>query len=621
MSQTPTNDQELSREQKRERLKQLLLERNKPVAYPLSFSQQSLWIQDKFEGSGAVYNMKFGLTLDGTLDAALLEQVFNRIVARHDTLRSVFGEVEGEPRQLVYPNRPVKMVVVDLQSFPLALAGDLARSLLVTHCQGLFDLSKGPLFRAFLYRLAPDRHIQLLVMHHTINDGWSMGIFVHETVASYSALIGGKEPVLPALAVQFSDYASRQREMVSSGGMDRTLAYWKEQLAGAPALLDLAIEKPRPAVMRFQGGWETFEVPAAHVKPLRELARTTGSTLFMVLNAAFGVLMARYTGQEDMVIGTPLANRRRPEYQALIGFFANMIPLRLDLTGEPSFKELVRRTKSICRDAFANQAIPFPYLLQELDLPRHSDYQSLVQVMFALHSFEVGDLGIPGVAVAQFPVDAGTSMFDLYLAMTEKGDVLDCSVEYNGDLFSRQGVHRLIGHMLTLLSDLAAQADQPISLLNVLTDAERQDLLVAWQGPAQAVPALSVSGLIAQRAALAAAAPALEQGAEVWSYGQLSAMASQIAAFLTRQGVGPGVLVGVASDSLSDQIASLLGILQSGAGFLVLPGSIEENTTSLPKNCLVLTRSGWRLNRRLPSATWRRFSKVKAQRILPERFQ
>ncbi len=566
-------DKAASLAEKRALLKQLLAQKSEPVAHPLSYSQQSLWVQDQFQGPNATYNMKYGLWLDGNLDATILEQCFWTICRRHGTLRTSFRQVDNEPKQLVHPPRDRALPVIDLSS--LADRDEQTRRLMVEKACKAFDLTQNPLIRLGLFRLAPNRHVLLLVMHHIISDGWSMSVFLKETIELYEATQQKRPAQLPSQPMQFTQYAKLQQEQVAAGALNEDIAFWKRYLDGAPALLDMPTDYPRPAKQSFRGGIYAFRLEKPLLERLREQARRSGSTLFMTLGSGISALLSRYSAQTDLVIGTPLANRVRPEHRDMIGYFINLLALRVDLSGNPSFTEMVRRFRAMSRDVFAHQALPFDQLINELKLPRPINHQTLVQVMYALHSFEVAPLRLPGVAVDQRPIETGTAKFDLNFQCLETDLGLEIAVEYNSDIFSVDRIRLMTEHLTGLIETFVNDPDQPIKNAPMLSQHERRDLLGIWETRTYDSH-LTLQAMFGAQAAARPEAVAVVDATGNITYGELDRRTNQLGNHLRRHGVGRETLVAVSMARSIDMVVALLAVLKSGATYIPVDPAVPE---------------------------------------------
>ena len=538
---------------------------------PLSFAQQRLWFLDQLEPDSVVYNIPRAFHLNGPLNVTALEQSLNKIVHRHEVFRTSFSVQNGQPLQVIAPSLTLPLPVVDLYHLPEAKREAETQRLVVEEARRTFDLSKGPLFRASLLKLDEAEHILLLAMHHIVSDGWSMGILFQELAALYQAFSTGQSSSLPELPNQYADFALWQREWLQGEELERQLAYWKTQLEGLPPILELPIDRPRPAIQTFRGVSMDITLPPSFSKALKELSRREGVTLFMTLLAAFQVLLYRYTRQDDLVIGTPIANRNRSEIEDLIGFFANTLTLRTDLSGQPTFRELMARVRQVTLAAYEHQDLPFERLVEELQPERNLSHSPLFQVMFVLQNASKENLQIPGLTVNSLRVDSNIAKFDLSLIIIEKSEGLLASFEYNTDLFEAATVERMVGHLQTLLEGIVANPDTPIAQLPLLTAPERHQLLAEWNDTARDYPQdKCLHHLFEAQVAQSPEAIAVVFEAQQLTYLELNARANQVAHYLRRQGVGPEVLVGICVERSLEMIVGLLGILKAGGAYVPL---------------------------------------------------
>ena len=374
-----------------------LVVQERPDELPLSYAQERLWLLDQIGGVGTAYNMPAAVRLQGHLDVASLERSFATVVDRHEGLRTRFGVVEGAPVQVIDPAGSFELAIEDLSELAEGERRAAARERMHVLMQQPFDLERGPLFRAKLVRLSAEEHIAVVVMHHIVSDGWSIGVLIREVEALYAAYSQGRASPLPALPVQYADYAVWQRGWLQGEVLEQQVSYWKEHLNGAPAALELPTDRPRPAVPSYRGAHHGFALPAELTASLNELARGEGATLFMVLLAAFNVVLSRWSGQRDIVVGSPIAGRTHRELEGLIGFFVNTLALRTDLSGDPSFRELLGRVKETALGAYAHQDLPFEKLVAELQPVRDLSRQPLFQVLFALQNVPQERLQLPGL--------------------------------------------------------------------------------------------------------------------------------------------------------------------------------------------------------------------------------
>jgi amino acid adenylation domain-containing protein len=432
---------------------------------PLSFAQQRLWFMDRLEPDSDFYNVPAAVRLKGHLNVKALQESFNEIARRHETLRTHFKISVGEPEQIITPAQGLELTITDLSQLSTAEREARVLSLTTEEARRPFKLSIGPLFRVSLLRLGPDEHVLLVTMHHIISDGWSMSIFIREMAALYEAFLQGRSKPLPELAIQYADYAAWQQASFDDGALQDQLAYWKQQLGGGPAVLELPTDRPRPKMQTFHGASLHVMLSGELTGGLKELSRLEGVTLFMLLLAAFNVLLHRYTGQSDIAVGTPVANRTRTEIEGLIGFFVNTLVLRTFVSSEGSFEELLKRVREVCLEAYAHQELPFEKLVEEIQPARDLSRTPLFQVMFAFQHPLPSSTAFPGLSVSPLEVNSETSKFDLSLLMEESGQGLSASLEYNTDLFDEPTIAGMLGHFETLLERIVADPAQSLSRL------------------------------------------------------------------------------------------------------------------------------------------------------------
>jgi acyl carrier protein len=449
-------------------------------ALPLSYSQQRLWFLDQLEPGSATYNIPMAVRLQGALPVALLEASLNEVVRRHEALRTRFVSEQGRAVQVIAPTLSLRLPVVDLSGLSEGQREAEAHQLAGEEARRPFDLAQGPLLRATLLRLGEPDHVLLLTMHHIVSDGWSMNVLIREVATLCEAYRRGRESPLPALPIQYADYAVWQRQWLQGEMLAAELDYWRQQLQGAPAVLELPTDRPRPAVQTFHGARQSVRLSPELSEGLRTLSRQEGVTLFMTLLGAFQVLLSRYTGQDDISVGTPIANRHRMETEGLIGFLVNTLVLRTDLSGNPSFRELLRRVREVCLGAYGHQNVPFEQLVEALQVERNLSHSPLFQVMLVVQNASRQALEIEGLSWQPIEVDSGTAKFDLLLQVVDSESGLVGSLEYNTDLFEAATIQRLLGHWQMLLEGIVADPAARLSSLPLLTEAERQQVLVAW---------------------------------------------------------------------------------------------------------------------------------------------
>jgi amino acid adenylation domain-containing protein len=540
---------------------------------PLSFAQQRLWFLDRLHPNTSVYNIPLAVKLTGRLDVAALAAALDEIARRHEVLRTSFEVVEGQPVAVVHPPRSLNIGVEDLSRLPASEREAQARARALSEAQRPFDLSRHPLLRVVILKLAEDEHVALMTIHHIVSDGWSLGVLKHEVAELYRAFAAHEPSPLPELRVQYADFAHWQRERFRGEILQRQLDYWRRQLAGTLPTLELPTDRPRPPVQTFAGAYQFLELPASLRDELNALGRREGVTLYMTLLAAFKALLSRYTEQEDILVGTAIANRPQVALESLIGLFVNTLALRTDLSGNPNFRELLRRVRGVALGAYAHQELPFEMLVRELQPERDVSRSPIFQVMFTLQNAPSGALELPGLVLSDMPFDGGAAQFDLTLSITESPHGLACSLGYNTDLFDSQTVARMLTHFRVLLESVAANPSLTLSELPLLTDEERRFLLQECNNTAAPVPSLTLPQLFARQVERTPDAAALIYKEERLTYAELNERANRVARRLRREGVGRESLVGVLLERSTEMVVALLGVLKAGAAYVPLDAS------------------------------------------------
>ncbi|GMU03297.1 hypothetical protein KH5H1_74190 [Corallococcus caeni] len=543
------------------------------VAVPLSFAQQRLWFLDQLEPDSPLYNVPTNVRLTGKLDAEVLRRSLNEIVRRHEVLRTTFTpqSQDGRAVQVIAPALSLALPVVDLQDLPRAEQDAAVERHALAEARHVFALQKGPLVRATLLRLAEREHVLLLNMHHIISDGWSMGVMLQEMGTLYASLAAGRASVLPELPVQYADYSVWQREWLSGEEYAKQAAYWKARLSGSLPVLELPTDRPRPAVQSFRGAHHLFHLDAPLTTALKDVSRQEGVTLFMTMLAAFKLLLHRYNGQVDLLVGTPIANRTQPELEGLIGYFANTLVLRTSLDGDPSFRAFLKQVEDVCLGAYAHQDLPFDQLVELIQPERSLSHMPLFQVMFVFRNDPSKPLALPELTMAPMEVESGTSKFDLTLYLMEVEGRLQVSLEYSTDLFDAATIHRMEGHFRTLLASLAADPGQRLSRVPLLTAPEQQQLLRDWNATDLAFPERAcLHELFEAWVDRAPDAVAAVCGEEALSYRELNRRANQLAHRLRALGVGPNVKVGICVRRSLDAVVGLMGIVKAGGAYMPL---------------------------------------------------
>jgi amino acid adenylation domain-containing protein/FkbH-like protein len=534
---------------------------------PLSFAQERLWFLDQLEPNSSLYTMPLAFRLVGPLRPAALEQALGQIVQRHQILRTRFVALNGAPVQIVEPSARFKLTLVELGGETL----DKLHSHLATVAARPFDLSEDLMLRATVFRRDANEHVLLLTMHHIASDAWSWAIFLRELTEHYRAAVSGSEAAVSELIIQYADYAAWERGQFATGKLEPELAYWRRHLRDVPVLLDLPTDHGRPVVQSFRGARESILLEPGLPPQLNALARREGVTLYLLLLAAFKTLLYRYTRREDLVIGTPVAGRTEVETETLIGFFVRTLVLRSDLSGGPTFRELLKRVQQVMLDAHAHQDLPFEKLVEELRPTRSPGFAPLVQVMFAFQNTPALELNLPDVQATTLELPGQTAKFDLTLFAEETPGALRLTAEYSTDLFAAATIIRLLRHFEILLAGIVANPEQRISELPLLGPSERHQLLDEWNRTAVDYPRnKTVARLFAEQVERTPDAVAVELQETRLTYRQFNERANQLAQHLQSLGVAPDVLVAVALERSVDFIVALVAILKAGGAYVAL---------------------------------------------------
>ncbi|HEY6186967.1 MAG TPA: amino acid adenylation domain-containing protein, partial [Pyrinomonadaceae bacterium] len=543
----------------------------------LSFAQQRLWFLDQLEPGNPFYNGAAAVRLNGPLNVEALRQSLNEIVRRHEILRTTFHAVDGQPFQVVNEWRPLGLPVSDLTVLAADAREDEVSRLAADEVRQPFNLAEGPLLRISLLRLAEDEHVLLLVMHHIIGDGWSAGIFIGELAKLYEAFSTGAQSLLADLPAQYADFAHWQREWLQGDVLQRQLDYWKRVLAGAPTVLDLQTDRPRPVAQSFRGAKQSFQISEAVSDELRELSKREGVTLYMTLLAAFQTLLHRYTSQQEILVGSPIAGRNLSETEGLIGFFANTLVMRADFSGDPSWRELLMRVRESALGAYAHQELPFERLVEELQPERDLSRSPLIQAMLVLQNTPMPALELSGITLSLVRIDNMAARFDLYLAI-EDAEQLTGTLEYNTDLFDASTISRFISHFQQLLRNIPAETGERVSHLPFLSEAERGRLLFEWNDTFAEYPREeSLHHLFEAQVEKTPDAIALTFESEQLTYRQLNNRANQLAHYLRRLGVGPEELVAISIERSIEMVVGLLAILKAGGAYVPLDPAYPQS--------------------------------------------
>ncbi|HMF57479.1 MAG TPA: condensation domain-containing protein, partial [Pyrinomonadaceae bacterium] len=552
-------------------LAQPLVPVSREAALPLSFAQQRLWFIHQLEPSSSAYNMPVAVRLKGRLDFAALERTLSEIIKRHESLRTSFRLSDGHPVQIIAPPEEVALPVLDLSHMPERERMAEAHNLAAAEARQSFDLEHGPLCRASLLRLGPEDHILLFTMHHIITDGWSMGVLVHEVGALYRAFAEGEQSPLAPLPIQYADFAYWQRKVLEGEVLEAHSRYWEKQLGGTLPVMELPTDRPRPSVQSFRGASQMLNLSASLVEKLKALARREGVTFFMLLLAAFKAMLYRYTGEEEIIVGSPIANRNRVEVEGLIGFFVNTLVLRTDLSGSPNFRELLKRVRTVALEAYAHQDMPFEQLVEHLQPERSTNRHPLFQVMFQLENAPEGEALLPGLTLQPVEVERTTTQFDLSLDLMEDTEGLVAVAEYSTDLFDGSTIARMLRHFQNVLEGIANNENARITQLPLLTTAERDQLLVGWNDTAKNYPVGEcLHQLFEAQVKRTPERVAVEGFGEQLTYAELNSRANQLAHYLRSIGVRAEMRVGVLMERSLEMVTGLLAVLKAGGAYVPL---------------------------------------------------
>jgi amino acid adenylation domain-containing protein len=540
------------------------------VAFPASFAQQRLWFLDQLEPGTAAYNLARAFRITGPLEVTALSRAVEAVIGRHESLRTVFDSVDGDTRQIVLSDVHVNIPILDLGGIPEDSREPEALRIASEEGKKPFDLTKGPLFRAVLLHLGPNQYLLVLVMHHIITDGWSIAVLFREITRCYEAITNGQEAKLPELPLQYPEYAQWQREYMTGDVLAKQVGYWKSKLAGAQTILDLPTDHPRPTTHSWHGAVEELILDSNLLTELKTFAQSEGGTLFMVALAAFQALLRRYTMQDSILVGTPIAGRNELEIENLIGLFVNTLIFRADFAANLSFRDLVRQVRAFALEAFAHQDVPFEKLVEELVPQRLVDTTPLFQVMFTFQNIPKQIFEIPGLVMKEIPFDTGIAKFDLTMEVFENNG-LHCRFEYNTDLFDKLTIRRMLDHFQNLLTAGVRDPDLLLAEIPLMSAEERQQVLVEWNNTLADYPRdLSIHGAFEQQVARSSDSTALLFQGKRFTYRQINERANRLAHYLIKRGVQPGALVGIVLDRSPETVVALLAVLKAGAAYVPL---------------------------------------------------
>ncbi len=543
------------------------------TALPTSFAQQRLWFLDQLEPGTAAYNLPRAFRINGPLDLHALTRAVQEVVRRHESLRTVFDSIDGQATQIVLPEIDVQIPIVDLSSTPEQEREQAALGIASEEGKKPFDLTEGPLLRTLLVRLKPDQHMLILVTHHIITDGWSLAILFKELRQCYEAFSKGQAPELPRLPLQYAEYSQWQREYLSGEVLADEVRYWKEKLAGAPTILDLPTDHRRPSTHSWHGAAEVLVFDRNTLAKLKAFAQEEGGTPFMVSMAAFQAWLWRYTTQNSILVGTPIAARSQVEIENLIGFFVNTLVFRADFSEKMSFRELVRQVRGFALEAYAHQHVPFEKLVEELVPQRSVDITPLFQVMFMFQNMPKQTFKIQGLEMEDVPFESGIAKFDLSAQVFEDDEegILHWSFEYNTDLFEQATVRKMIDHFRNLLNGILEGPDRSLAQIPMMSARERDRLVIELNNTAEdSGRASSIQAAFELQAARTPDAAAVLFHEKKLTYKQINEQANRLAHYLIKRGVRPGNLVGVSFERSPQIVVALLGVLKAGAAYVPL---------------------------------------------------
>ena len=542
----------------------------------LSFAQQRLWFLAQLEPDNPFYNVPRAMRVRGPLNTEAFRKAFQAIIARHEVLRTVIISQEGNPVQKVTDNNLVDIPFVDLRPFATGQREAELWRLLGTEARRSFDLSRDLMLRAHLFQMEDDEHVLLLVTHHIASDAWSTRIFLEEVSTLYEAFAAGRPSPLSELSIQYADYALWQRNKLQGPFLEKQLSYWKRQLAGSPPLLQLPTDRPRPHLQTSRGAKQSLQLSRTLVEALKPLIHREGATLFMAMLAVFQVLLHRYSGQDDILVASPIAGRNRKQIEPLIGFFVNMLVLRTDLSGDPSFLELLKRVREMTLEAYDHQDLPFEKLVEEVHPERSLSHSPLFQVSLAFQNTDLQILQLSGLTIEPMEIDTGTAKLDLLLSVVQQDHGLRLRVEYNTDLFDDDTIIRLLGHFQVLVEEVVKNPARRLSALPMLSEPERaQNLLVRTAEPSAEEQCLH--RLFELQVARTPEAVAIRHEEQTLTYSELNRQSNQVADYLVSQGIGPECLVALLTDRSPEMLIGLLGVLKAGGAFLPLDPSFPSD--------------------------------------------
>src|SRR5437763_5024202 len=605
-----------------------LTPRPRPERLPPSYAQQRLWFIDQFHKSSSEYNLPEALHLRGELNYQALERTIQAIVERHEILRTHFNEIQAEPVQVIEPQLHIELVIEDFSGLDATLQREQVGAALRHEQQQPFNLGRGPLLRMKLLKLAGQEHILLRTVHHIVSDAWSHGVFIREFKILYESFCEGWESPLEPLAVQYADFALWQREWMNDGVMRRELEYWKEQLAGIPEQLILPMDRPRPQRQTFGADVCTVDLPAEQLEALKRLSQAHHATLYITLLSAFALLLERYSGQRDIVVGSPIANRQEAQLEQMIGFFVNSLVMRINAGPELSFSRLLAAVRSMALEAYQHQDLPFDRVVEELAPRRSLNTLPLFQVMFALQNAPIGIQRLKGLEIEIVPTNDLRSHCDLELHAWEHQGQLHLYWVYNRDLFDQWRIAQMARHYGCLLDAVLTDAGKPTWQFDLLGAEERQQILVGWNQTQEDIQPQCIHELFEQQVERTPETTALVSCEEELSYRELNERSNRLAHYLRKLGVAPEVKVGICMERDTELVVATMGVLKAGGAYVPLdpnyPAERLQSTLEDSKAPVLLVQQ--RLSNHLPScegvvvkldAQWEAISRESAEN--PER--
>ena len=548
---------------------------------PLTFAQEGLWFFDQLGAKSSTYNISVARKIVGNFNLVVLEKCIAEIVQRHEVLRTSFKMVSGSAIQVIDSAVTVPLSVIDLQLLPKSEQSLKVQYLANQEAQQSFDLATAPLVRFKLLKLGSKSYILLLTIHHIISDVWSMGIIIQELATLYKAFVAGQSSPLPELPLQYADYAYWQRQWLTHEVLEEQYKYWQQQLAGAPNLLTLATDRPRPSVYTFHGSVLNFQLDKELTQQLKQLSQETAGTLYMTLLTAFMILLSYYSRQKDILVGSPIANRNISDLNLLIGFFVNTLVMRGDLSGNPTIQEMLERLRKVAIEAFTHKDLPFNKLVEKLCPERNQSYNPLFQVCFVFQNAPVGELNLPGVSISSMNLDRDAAMFDLTLSMEETGSGLQGYWEYNSDLFDVGTIQQMLRHFEIVLKQMVANPQQKIDNITILSEEEVHQQLIIWNSTQASYPEeKTIHQLFEEQVSKTPNNIAVVYGDRHLTYWELETRANQLAHHLRQQGVGTDTLVALCLNRSLDMIVAILGVLKAGGAYLPMDPDYPQERLS-----------------------------------------